>query len=104
MSCTVLQTIRADVTFVDKLAPYRKEAFEAVAPDVPLPPEPILMRWGTGLCAESCCTEHLETVRNFLNTFDPKSAASIQIAQDVLTFQLSIHLSFCHSALYHLSY
>jgi hypothetical protein len=68
------ETIRANFPLVGKLvssvkkvfvkAPYRKEAFKAVAP--------------------SCYTEHLEKVRNVVNTFDPKSAASIQIAQDVL--------------------
>jgi hypothetical protein len=48
----VAETIRANFPPVDKLvssvkkvfvkAPYRKEAFKAVAPSVPLPPEPIL--------------------------------------------------------------
>jgi hypothetical protein len=62
----------------------RKEVFKSVAPSVPLPPEPNLTRWGTWLCAASYYTEHLETVRNVVNTFDPKSAALIQTAQDVL--------------------
>jgi hypothetical protein len=37
-------------------APYRKEAFKTVALNVPLTPEPVLMRWGTWLCAVSYYT------------------------------------------------
>ncbi|PNF29556.1 hypothetical protein B7P43_G01923 [Cryptotermes secundus] len=48
------------------------------------PPKPILTRWDTWLCAVSCYTEQLKTVRNVVNIFDLTCAASIQIAQDVL--------------------
>jgi hypothetical protein len=54
------ETIHANIPLLDKLASYRKEAFKAVAPNVPLPPEPILTCWGTWLCAVSYA-EHLET-------------------------------------------
>jgi hypothetical protein len=50
---------------------YRKEAFKTVAPSVPLPPEQILMHWGTWLCAASYYTEHLETDRNVVNKLIP---------------------------------
>jgi hypothetical protein len=83
----VAETICANFPFVDKLvssmkkvfvkAPYRKEAFTAVALNVPLPLEPMLTYWDTWLCAVRYCTEHLETVRALMNTFDPRSAASI---------------------------
>ncbi|PNF19297.1 hypothetical protein B7P43_G07511 [Cryptotermes secundus] len=101
----VAETIHANFPLVDKLvssvkkvfvkAPYRKEAFKAVAPSVSLPPEPILTRWSTWLCEVSYYTEHLETVRNVVNTFDPESAASIQIAQEVLkNAELETNLSY----------
>jgi hypothetical protein len=96
----VAETIHENFPLIDKLvssvkkvfvkAPYRKEAFKAVAPSVPLPPEPILTRWGTWLCAASYYTEHLETVTNVVNTFDPKSAASIQNAQDVAKWKMEV--------------
>jgi hypothetical protein len=73
-------TIHANFLLVEKLmlsvkkafvkAPYRKEAFKAVALSIPLLPESILTHCGTWLCAVSCYTEHLETVRNAMNTIN----------------------------------
>ena len=48
-------------------------------------------------------TEHLETVRNVVNTFEPKSAASIQIAQDILkNAKLETNLSYISAHFSHL--
>jgi hypothetical protein len=67
------ETTLANFPLVDKLvssmtkvfvkAPYRKEAFKAVAPNVPLQPEQILTRWGTWLCTVS-----YYTVTDLINT------------------------------------
>mgnify|MGYP007030192594 CR=1 FL=1 len=83
-------------------ASYRKQAYKAAAPDIPLPPEPIITRWGTCLRAVSYYTKHLETVRNVVSTFDPKSAASTQIAQDVLKKQeIEAHSAFISAIFSH---
>ena len=110
----VAGTIRANFPLVDKFvssvkkvfveAPYRKEAFESVAPRVPLPPEPILTNalGHVAVCSE-LLYQLLETVRNVVNTFDSKSAATIRIAQDVLkNAQLETNLCYISPHLAHL--
>jgi hypothetical protein len=48
-------------------------------------------------------TEHLEKVKNVVNIFDPKSAASIRIAQDVLKdAELETNLSYISAHFSHL--
>jgi hypothetical protein len=48
-------------------------------------------------------TEHLETVLNAVNIYDPKSAASIQIAQDALkNAELETNLSYTSAQFAHL--
>jgi hypothetical protein len=88
---------------IDDKTPYTKEAFKAIAPNVPLLPEPILTCWVMWLCAVSYYTKHLETVKNVLNSFDLTSAALIQIFQDVLkNAELETNLSYISAHVLHL--
>ena len=64
----ISETIQTCYPLVDKLvssvkkvfkkAPSRVQKFRTIAPDVPLPPQPILTRWGTWLEAALYYSEH----------------------------------------------
>ena len=53
--------------------------------NIPLPPAPILTRWGTWIEAALYYEEHLTDVRNFVcNSLDPDEAKCIRVAQWIL--------------------
>ncbi|KAJ4445649.1 hypothetical protein ANN_12332 [Periplaneta americana] len=72
----VAETIRLEYPQVNKLvstikkifikAPTRIQLFREQLPNVPLPPEPILTRWGTWLQAVEYYSKHLEEIKNFV--------------------------------------
>ncbi|KAJ4438703.1 hypothetical protein ANN_14650 [Periplaneta americana] len=72
----VAKTIRLEYPQVNKLvstikkvfikAPTRIQLFREQLPNVPLPPEPILTRWGTWLQAVEYYSKHLEDIKNFV--------------------------------------
>lgn len=74
----VCEVIRKSYPHTDKLiatvksiflkAPRRVQLFKERLPDLPLPPEPVLTRWGTWLKAAHYYSQHLEQVRvrNFM--------------------------------------
>ena len=61
------------------------KTFQDEAPGIPLPPAPVLTRWGTWLDACNYYCEHFEIVKKVINSFDSDSAASIKVAQDLLS-------------------
>ena len=65
-------------------APSRVRAFKDRAPDLALPPQPIVTRWGSWLEAVNYHTEHFETMRDILNDLDPDDAVSIARCQETL--------------------
>lgn len=98
------ETIRVMFPEVNDLISYVKKVF-VKAPsrvliwkrtcDLPLPPEPILTRWGTWIEAALFYAEHLNAVRSVLSKMDPHESASIQKAQDVIeNSQLPSDLAF----------
>ena len=53
--------------------------------DLPLPPEPILTRWGTWVQEVEYHARHFDSLKNFLcNDLDASDAASIAMAQNML--------------------
>jgi len=71
----------ANVKQVFKKAPYRVQKFHTDAPHIPLPPEPILTRWGTWISAAIYYSKNFETVRQIVECFDENDAFSIKNAQ-----------------------
>lgn len=65
--------------------PSRVLKFKEMLPGTPLPPEPIVTRWGTWLDASIYYCTHFESIKNIVNSFDDQDASSIKIAKDVLT-------------------
>jgi hypothetical protein len=90
----VAEAVRASYPDVDKLisnikkvfikAPKRVEIFREKAPDLNLPPAPIITRWGTWIDAASYYAHNFETIKKVIDSLDPEDP-SIQISQSVLS-------------------
>jgi len=48
-------------------APSRIQIFKTMAPDIPLPPRPVLTRWGTWLNAPMYYCDHFELIKEIIN-------------------------------------
>jgi len=83
--------IRGNYSKVDKIianvkkvffkAPSRVAVFKDKVPDVPLPPEPILTRWGTWIRAAAYYCEHLEVLKSIIDSMDKEDTVSIANSQ-----------------------
>lgn len=90
----VAEQIRSDFPLVDKLissvkkvflkCPARIQIFKDEAPELSLPPEPIITRWGTWLTAAIYYCDSYKTIKKIVQKFDPKDALSIKTAQEVM--------------------
>lgn len=56
-----------------------------MCPNVPLPPEPVLTRWGTWLEAAIFYHENFHNIKNVIDSFDPKSAECIEKAKEAFS-------------------
>ena len=61
----------------------RRSIFREKAPGTPLPPRPVITRWGTWLNAAIYYAKHLEAFTSVVNTLDTKEARSIKKAQQL---------------------
>lgn len=90
----VAEVIRHSLPEVDSLvsntkkvflkAPSRIAAFRELAPGVPLPPQPVLTRWGTWLSAAMYYSEHFRTVKAVLEKL-PDDAISVTAAREMFS-------------------
>ena len=69
-------------------APLRVQIFTAGHPNLPLPPEPVITRWGTWLNAALYYAENLTLIAPTINSFDETDAAAIRQAQQLLKNEL----------------
>lgn len=58
--------------------------FKTEAPDLPLPPEPVITRWGTWINAAIYYCKHFEIIFNIVNKLDSEDALSIKNAKKYL--------------------
>ncbi|KAL4089735.1 hypothetical protein QTP88_024707 [Uroleucon formosanum] len=65
-------------------APSRVSKFKEMYPDLNLPPEPILTRWGTWLEAVQYYCDHFDKIKNVISNFDTESAAAIKKANSLM--------------------
>ncbi|KAE9536846.1 hypothetical protein AGLY_006908 [Aphis glycines] len=79
--------IIANVKKIFNKAPSRVQIFKDIAPLLPLPPEPVLTRWGTWIQAALYYCEHFETVKSIVNSFKKDDAISIETAQKYIEQQ-----------------
>ena len=83
------------MTLVDKLvssmkkiflkAPDRVSSFHEMYPGVPLPPKPIITRWGTWLNAASYYADHLNEIAAFVVTLEENDCSAIKEVQKLLS-------------------
>lgn len=59
-------------------APSRTRIFKNKALDIPMPPQPILTRWGTWLVAINYYCENYEVVKNIINKLGENDASHVQ--------------------------
>ncbi|PSN40017.1 hypothetical protein C0J52_19004 [Blattella germanica] len=64
-------------------APSRVNVLKEMYPEIPLPPKPILTRWGTWLEAVEYYAEHIDFINNVLLALDSEDAVSIDTAKTV---------------------
>lgn len=87
----VAEEVRATFSQVDSLvsqtkkifvkAPSRKQLFKSTAPSVPLPPEPVITRWGTWIDAAIYYCDHFQIVKRVIEILNPDDAAAIASAK-----------------------
>jgi Protein of unknown function (DUF 659) len=65
-------------------APYRLQIFKTIAPNIPLPPQPILTRWGTWLNAAMYYSEHYVLIKQVVMELNREDAISIGKVQDLM--------------------
>lgn len=83
----ILPEVNVLISTVKKVflkAPSRKERFRQIAGTVPLPPSPVVTRWGTWIEAALYYADNFETVKCVVESFDPTASVSIKEAQNVL--------------------
>ena len=91
----VADFVRIKFPVVDKLiangkhiylkAPHRVHAFKTAAPDLPLPPQPCITRWGTWLKAAFYYARNFDQVSAIIRDLDENDASSIASAQQALS-------------------
>lgn len=65
--------------------PSRVQYFKEMAPNIPLPPQPVLTRWGTWLKAATYFCEHIEIVKTIIMGLNKDDSTSIEKAQDLMS-------------------
>ncbi|KAF0760196.1 DUF659 domain-containing protein [Aphis craccivora] len=65
-------------------APSRVEVYREIMQNIPLPPEPVLTRWGTWLEAVVFNASHFEGLKSVITRLDPDSSASIKKCSDII--------------------
>lgn len=90
----VSEKIRKNFPLVDELisnmkklflkAPARTLMFKTFAPDIPLPPNPVITRWGTWINASLYYCEHLSSIKNVLKELGREESTAIAKVQDLI--------------------
>lgn len=62
-------------------APLRVQIYREALPGVPLPPKPVITRWGTWLDAALFYFKYIEEIENVISQFDDNSSAAVKEIQ-----------------------
>lgn len=104
----VAEAVRNQYKTVDELVsnvkksflkvPSRIQTLKSIVPDIPLPPQPILTRWGTWIDAVLYYCKHFEIIKNIIDMLDENDAESIKKCKQILkTNNLEANLAFIKS-------
>jgi DNA-binding Lrp family transcriptional regulator len=66
-------------------APLRVQLYKAILPGVPLPPEPVITRWGTWIDAVQYYATHLADIKRVFSQLDKNDATSINRVKKLLS-------------------
>ncbi|CAH0563174.1 unnamed protein product [Brassicogethes aeneus] len=80
-----VNTIISNVKNVFVKAPSRVAHFKKMEPDLQLPPQPILTRWGTWLNGAFYYADNFKKIREILESLDEDDAASIVDAKKAMS-------------------
>ncbi|KAG7161425.1 hypothetical protein Hamer_G014068 [Homarus americanus] len=74
----------ANVKKIFLKAPSRTARFSEIAPSTPLPPSPVVTRWGSWIDAATYYGKNFDVIEAVIATFDPEEAQSIQESKILL--------------------
>lgn len=74
----------ANVKKIFLKSPNRIKVLKDMYPDLPLPPEPVITRWGTWLKAASYYAKYFDKISNVLSRLNSNDALSIRKAKTVI--------------------
>lgn len=77
----------ANVKKVFRKCPSRVQIFKTEAPNLPLPPEPIVTRWGTWISAIFYYCTNFEIIKRIVEPFNENDATAIKRAQEIFNLQ-----------------
>lgn len=90
----IAEHVRGLFSSVDKLvsngkkiflkAPSRCDAFKEIAPQLALPPQPIVTRWGTWISAVLYYTSNLDKFEEIINSLDDSDSSAVRIVKELL--------------------
>ena len=70
-----VDTLISNVKKIFLKAPSRIEVFKNAAPDLALPPQPVLTRWGTWLNAALYYANNFDTIKTVVDSLNPEEAS-----------------------------
>jgi len=93
-----VNTLVSNLKKVFLKAPQRVDVYKEIMSSVPLPPEPVLTRWGTWVEAANFCADHFDKLKIILQKLDDKNVASIQKCINMLSLEsVKSNLTFIQS-------
>ncbi|VVC33355.1 Ribonuclease H-like domain [Cinara cedri] len=68
-----VNTLVSNLKKVFLKAPQRVDVYKEITPSVPLPPKPVLTRWGTWVEAANFCADHFDNLKIILQKLEDKN-------------------------------
>ncbi|KRX32082.1 hypothetical protein T05_16299, partial [Trichinella murrelli] len=65
-------------------APSRVQLFKEMAPEIPLPPQPVLTRWGTWLSAVFYYAENFKKIQEIISCFEEEESTAVKIVHEIM--------------------
>lgn len=94
--CLCLPTLKHSYFLLQ--APQRKQLFRSKFPNIPLPPEPVITRWGTWIAAAIYYANNFEEIKELLQMLSSEDAECIRMAKEIVVRpSLKSHLTLIKS-------
>ncbi|KRY40835.1 CGG triplet repeat-binding protein 1 [Trichinella spiralis] len=65
-------------------APSRVQLFKEIAPEIPLPPQPVLTRWGTWLSAVFYYAANFKKIQEIISCFEEEESTAVKIVHEIM--------------------